>query len=84
MSFTMKVLAAVPSVTQSSKPVVPLLAAKSTLPLPTEANSEGFEPASPGLMSCSRDVPAAVPSVTQSSGTMRAVVDLKHRRAVAK
>ncbi len=66
MSFSRVVLAAVPSVTHSSLPSVPLEARKYSLPLKT-VKSAGKELPAPGLMSLSRMVPAAVPSVTHSS-----------------
>jgi len=76
MLATRTVPAAVPSLFQSSRPVLgeklkvdpsgPSVAAKKSVP-PTLVRLDGSEPATPGLISRRRNVPAVVPSVRQSS-----------------
>ena len=61
MLATRTVPAAVPSLFQSSRPVL-----GESVP-PMFVRLDGKEPATPGLISRSRKVPAAVPSVRQSS-----------------
>ena len=66
MSFKRKVPAAVPSLTQGSRPEVPSSAAKKSRPATAVARSIS-EGSAPGRMSFTRTVPAAVPSLFQSS-----------------
>ena len=67
MSDSSEVPSAVPSVIQSSWPLVPSLAENRARPSPSGAMDDGKLAADPGLMSRSRPVPPAVPSVTQIS-----------------
>ncbi|MNG39530.1 hypothetical protein D3C84_1276590 [compost metagenome] len=62
-----EVPAAVPSVSQSSWPLVASNALNRTWPLLKVVNRLGPEPMRPAKMSLSSRVPAAVPSVTHSS-----------------
>src|SRR5947208_14951189 len=66
MSLTSTVLAAVPSLFQSSRPFVGSKAAKKSVPF-TSARLLGRELLLPGLMSFTGTVPAVVPSLFQSS-----------------
>ena len=76
ISASSDVPAPVPSVTQSSVPVVPCVAENTVRPFGAAAKLDGAPPfptvsppetTVPGFMSASIDVPAAVPSVIQSS-----------------
>src|SRR5689334_14221460 len=66
MSFTIVVPAAVPSLRQSSAPLVPSLATNISTPSKL-ATTVGDEEEADGQMSCTRNVPAAVPSDRHSS-----------------
>src|SRR5690606_16089234 len=66
MSFTNIVPASVPSLFQSSWPLVPLSALKYNTPF-TSVNSVGYPEGIPWLISFSSTVPALVPSLFQSS-----------------
>ena len=66
MSLTSTVLAAVPSLFQSSRPFVGSKAAKKSVPF-TSARLLGRELLLPGLMSFTGTVPPVVPSLFQSS-----------------
>ena len=79
-SFTIVVPAAVPSVIQTSMPVVGVNASNNTRPSPVALNALGEEPVAPGTMSRTSEVPAAVPSVIHSSAPAAAVVAAKTAR----
>ena len=64
--FTNTVPAAVPSLFQSSRPLVPSLAAKNSVPL-TLVRELGEELLLPLTISFTNTVPSAVPSLFQSS-----------------
>ena len=66
MSFRRVVPAEVPSEIQGSKPLIPLLALKTSLPF-KGVSLVGKEEKGPLRMSLTLVVPAAVPLVTQSS-----------------
>ena len=66
MSATSLVPALVPSVRQSSFPVLPSLALKYSAPFAT-VSAPGFEPSLPGSRSLKSVVPAVVPSLRHSS-----------------
>ncbi len=66
MSLTNTVPAAVPSLFQSSLPLMPSLAEKNSVPF-TLVRNAGIESPAPAMMSFTNTVPAAVPSLFQSS-----------------